>query len=219
VSEATTVLVVDDHALFRRGLRELLTAHGFAVVGEASNGIAAVRLAAELRPDVVVMDLEMPGMDGRAATEAIVGADLPSRVLILTISVSDADVLTSITAGACGYLLKDAEVAEIVAGVRAAAAGESMISPAMVGSMVRRLRQHERAAASAGGPAGAAARLTQRELEVLSLIIEGRENGEIAADLHLSASTVKRHVTALLEKLGVENRVQAAVYGIRHELV
>jgi len=218
VSEAITVLVVDDHALFRRGLRELLAAHGFAVVGEASNGIAAVRLAAELRPDVVVMDLEMPGMDGRAATEAIVGADLPSRVLILTMSDSGADVLTSITAGACGYLLKDAEVAEIVAGVRAAAAGESMISPAMVGSIVRRLRERERAAASAG-PAGAAAHLTQRELEVLSLVIEGRENGEIAAELHLSASTVKRHVTALLEKLGVENRVQAAVYGIRHELV
>src|SRR3954447_19427532 len=140
MSEAITVLVVDDHALFRRGLREVLGAHGFVVVGEASNGIAAVRMAAELQPDVVLMDLEMPGMDGRAATAAIVDAQLPSRVLILTISVSDADVLGAITAGASGYLLKDAEVAEIVAGVRAAAAGESMISPAMVGSMVRRLR-------------------------------------------------------------------------------
>jgi len=211
-----TVLLVDDHALFRRGLRELLDEHGFLVVGEASNGAAGVRLTAELRPDVVLMDLDMPGMDGQQATRAIIEQGGRSRVLVLTISVSDEDVLAAITAGAAGYLLKDADVAEMVAGVRAAAAGDSRISPAMMTSVVRRLREHERAI---HGPVGAAAALTEREREVLRLVAQGRDNAEIAAGLHLSGSTVKRHVANLLEKLGVANRVQAAVYGVRHELV
>jgi DNA-binding NarL/FixJ family response regulator len=217
MDQPVTVVLVDDHALFRRGLCELLVEHGFSVVGEASNGAAGVRLVAELRPDVVLMDLEMPGMDGQQATRAIAEQGLGARVLVMTISVSDEDVLAAITAGAAGYLLKDAEVAEIVAGVRAAAAGDSRISPAMITAVVDRLRQHERSARRER-PAPAAA-LTERELEVLGLVVEGFDNGEIAAMLHLSPSTVKHHVTGMLEKLGVANRVQAAVYGVRHELV
>src|SRR4051812_41200724 len=111
MDEPISVVLVDDHALFRRGLRELLVEHGFAVVGEASNGAAGVRLVAELRPDVVLMDLEMPGMDGQEATRAIADQGLRARVLVLTISLSDEDLLAAITAGAAGYLLKDAEVA------------------------------------------------------------------------------------------------------------
>jgi DNA-binding NarL/FixJ family response regulator len=214
-----TLLIADDHALFRRGLREFLTEYGFDVVGEASNGANAIRLASELRPDVVLMDLEMPEVDGREATAEIMTQGSAGAVLVLTMSFSDADVVAAITAGAAGYVLKDAPVPEIVAAVREAAAGRSMISPALVSSLVRRLRDHERAAASTTGPAGVVARLTPRELTVLALIVEGRENAEIATQLHLSASTVKRHVAAVLEKLGVDNRVQAAVYGVRHALV
>jgi DNA-binding NarL/FixJ family response regulator len=212
-----TVLLVDDHALFRRGLRELLGEHGFSVVGEASNGASGVRLAAELRPDVVLMDLDMPGMDGQRATRAIVELELPCRVLVLTISVANEDLLAAITAGAAGYLLKDADVAEMIAGVRAAATGESRISPAMMSSVVQRLRGRERSAIT--GPAGVAPALTARERDVLRLVAEGRDNSEMAAELHLSGSTVKRHVANLMEKLGVANRVQVAVYGVRHGLV
>src|SRR4051794_34133717 len=208
MSEApVSVLLVDDHALFRRGLRQLLAEYGFEIVGEAGNGAAGARLAEELAPDVVLMDLEMPGVDGRAGTRRIVQAGLACRVLVLTLSVLHADVLDAITAGASGYLLKDAPVEQIVAGIHAAAQGHSMISPPAASSLVARVREQatpERAAAADA--------LTAREREVLGMIAEGHGNAEIAQHMHLSASTVKNHTAALFDKLGVENRVQAAVH-------
>ena len=139
------LLLADDHTLFRRGLRELLEGYGFAVIGEAPNGSSAVRLARELRPDVTVMDLSMPGMGGVEATTAILEEDPGARILVLTISAEEEEVLDALLAGACGYLLKDAEVAEIVAGVRAAAAGDAMISPTVATRLVSRLREQRRA--------------------------------------------------------------------------
>jgi DNA-binding NarL/FixJ family response regulator len=211
------LLLADDHTLFRRGLRELLEGYGFAVIGEAPNGSSAVRLARELLPDVTVMDLSMPGMDGVEATRAILEENPGARILVLTISAEEEEVLDALLAGACGYLLKDAEVAEIVAGVRAAAAGDAMISPAVATRLVSRLReqrQNERVQAPPKPPP-----LTARERDILRLLAQGRENSAIASELVISSATVKTHVARLLDKLELENRVQAAVFAVRHGIV
>ena len=211
------LLLADDHTLFRRGLRELLEGYGFDVIGEASNGSSAVRLARELRPDVTVMDLSMPGMSGVEATQAILEEDRGARILVLTISAGEEEVLDALLAGACGYLLKDAEVAEIVTGVRAAAAGDTMISPPVATRLVGRLREQrrtERVQASTELPP-----LTVRERDILRLLTQGRQNSVIAAELVISRATVKTHVAHLLDKLGLDNRVQAAVFAVRHGIV
>jgi DNA-binding NarL/FixJ family response regulator len=208
------LLLVDDHTLFRRGLRELLEGYGFVIAGEAPTGSGAVRLARELRPDVIVMDVSMPGMGGVDATRAILKEDPAARILMLTISAQDEDVLDALVAGACGYLLKDAEVAEIVAGIRAAATGDAMISPIVATRLVARLREQsrrERVAAPAAAPP-----LTERERDILRLLTQGRGNAAIAAELVISPATAKTHVAHLLDKLGLDNRVQAAVYAVRH---
>jgi DNA-binding NarL/FixJ family response regulator len=211
------LLLVDDHTLFRRGLRELLEGYGFAVVAEAPNGSSAVQLARELRPDVTVMDLSMPGMNGVEATQAIVDEDPNARILVLTISAEEEEVLDALLAGACGYLLKDAEVAEIVAGVRAAAAGDAMISPAVATRLVDRLREQRRGERVKSPPKLPA--LTSRERDILRLLAQGRENSVIAGELLISPSTVKTHIARLLDKLGLDNRVQAAVFAVRHDIV
>jgi DNA-binding NarL/FixJ family response regulator len=211
------LLLADDHTLFRRGLRELLEGFGFSVIGEASNGSSAVRLARELRPDVIVMDLSMPDMNGVEATQAILEEDRGARILVLTISAGEEEVLDALLAGACGYLLKDAEVAEIVAGVRAAAAGDTMISPAVATRLVGRLRDQrrtERVQAPTELPP-----LTTRERDILRLLAQGRENSVIAGELLISRATVKTHVAHLLDKLALDNRVQAAVFAVRHGIV
>ena len=209
------VLLVEDHALFRHGLRELLDAAGLAVIGEASDGVTAVRLTRELRPDVVVMDLNMPRMDGIDATSEIMKADRPPVVLVLTVSTTSDDVLDAIAAGAAGYLLKDAEASEIVNAVRSASEGRSPLSPTIAGAVVRRVREQT---VTTEHPEDVLA-LTARETEILRLVAHGRDNTEIAQELYLSPSTVKNHVSRLLEKLGAENRVQAAVIGVRRGLV
>ena len=208
------LLLADDHTLFRRGLRELLDGYGFAVIGEAPTGSSAVRLARELRPDVTVMDLSMPGMGGVEATKAILDEDPGARILVLTISAEEEEVLDALLAGACGYLLKDAEVAEIVAGVRAAAAGDAMISPAVATRLVSRLREQRRTERVAAPPKPPP--LTARERDILKLLAQGRENTAIANELVISPSTVKTHIAHLLDKLGLDNRVQAAVFAVRH---
>jgi DNA-binding NarL/FixJ family response regulator len=211
------LLLADDHTLFRRGLRELLEGYGFEVVGEAPTGANAVRLARELRPDVTVMDLSMPGMGGVEATQAILDEDSAARILVLTISAEEDEVLDALLAGACGYLLKDAELAEIIAGVRAAAAGDAMISPAVATRLVARLRHQRRAERVEAAPKPPP--LTPRERDILALLAQGRENSAIAVELVISPATVKTHVARLLDKLELDNRVQAAVFAVRYGIV
>jgi NarL family two-component system response regulator LiaR len=209
------VLLVEDHALFRQGLRELLGTAGLSVIGEASDGVTAVRLTRELRPDVVVMDLNMPRMDGIDATSEIMKSDRPPVVLVLTVSTTNDDVLDAIAAGASGYLLKDAAADEIVNAVRNANTGSSTLSPTIAGAVVRRVREQS---ATTEQPEDLLA-LSEREREILRLVAQGHDNTEIAQELYLSPSTVKNHVSSILEKLGVDSRVQAAVRAARAGIV
>jgi DNA-binding NarL/FixJ family response regulator len=207
------VVLVDDHALFRRGLRRLLEGHGFQVVGEGSHGRAAVQLAAELKPDVVVCDLSMPLMGGVEAIRHIVAADPGARVLVMTISGDGDEVLDALLAGATGYLLKDARAEEILRAVHAAVAGESDVSPRVAGRLVTRLREVGHAQIPL-----LPASLTEREVDVLRLLATGKENSAIAQDLYLSPKTVKNHVSSILDKLQIDNRIQAAVLAVRRGL-
>jgi DNA-binding NarL/FixJ family response regulator len=210
------VLLVDDHDLFRTGLRNLLEEEGVLVVGEAGTGNEALRMVEELAPDVVVMDLNMPGMTGVEATRQIASVAPLARVLVLTISDQDADVLDAILAGACGYLLKDSSIGELMQGIRSAAVGESLISPTIASKVLQRVR------ASSPMPDIAEqiqTQLSEREIEVLKLIANGRDNADIAGQLHISPKTVKNHISNILMKLQIENRIQAAVYAVRSGLV
>jgi DNA-binding NarL/FixJ family response regulator len=218
-SNPIRVMDVDDHALFRSGLRRLLDEHeGLDVVGDARRGHEAVQRAADLRPDVVVMDINMPGMSGVDATRGVLEASPDTAVLMLTVTSDENAVLDSVLAGASGYLLKDAKLPEIVRGIQAAAAGESLIAPSVAGDLLARQRSHGAPDAPQSTPA-ATPELTPRELDVLRLVVEGCDNGAIGQRLHLSASTVKHHVSNTLEKLGVDNRIQAAVMAVRLGLV
>jgi DNA-binding NarL/FixJ family response regulator len=208
------VLLADDHALLRAGLRELLEERGVDVIGEATDGQDAVEQALALRPDVVLMDLNMPRVPGTEATRQIKRRIPNIRVLVLTVSRSEADVIEAFVAGADGYVLKDAPIAMILEGIHSAAAGHSLISPAVAVGLVHRVRQE-----AARHPAGPAAELSNRELEVLRLLARGRGNREIAGELHITTNTVKHHIAAILRKLGVTNRIQAAVYAHEHRLL
>jgi DNA-binding NarL/FixJ family response regulator len=210
------VLLVDDHDLFRTGLRNLLEDQGVKVVAEASTGKEAVRHVRELAPDVVLMDLNMPVMNGVEATRQIGDIAPLTRVVVLTISDRDGDVFDAILAGACGYLLKDSSIHDLLRGISAAAVGESLISPQIAPKVLRELR--------AARPAPKAAErllseLTERELEVLRLIANGKDNAQIAAELHISAKTVKNHISNILMKLQIKNRIQAAVFAVRSGIV
>ncbi len=216
VQDAPRVLIVDDHDLFRTGLRSLLEEQGVNVVGEAATGEEAVRGVQEATPDVVVMDLNMPGMSGVEATRHIT-ADAPlTRVVVLTISDQDGDVMDAILAGACGYLLKDSSIQDLLRGIRSAAVGESLISPHIAAKVLQRVR------ASMSLPeAGRTIRaeLSDREIEVLKLIANGRDNADIAGELCISPKTVKNHISNILMKLQIQNRIQAAVYAVRSGIV
>lgn len=218
VETATEIraVLIDDHTLFRQGVRGFLLQDGIQVVGEASNGAAGVKLVEELRPDVVVMDLHMPVMGGIDATRAIIERDPGARVLILTIADDEDEVVEALTAGACGYVLKVAAPADVALSVRAACVGECQLSPLVATRLVEHLRS---ATPDAPAPLPAPSNLTSRELQILSLVAAGKENNEIAAALTISPSTAKNHVANVLEKLGLDNRVQAAVYAVRAGLV
>ena len=209
------MLLVDDHDLFRSGLKTLLEEQGVQIVGEASAGAEAVEVVRELAPDVVVMDLNMPGMSGVEATRRITSFAPLSRVVVLTISDEDNDVMEAILAGACGYLLKDATIEELMKGIEAAAVGESLISPHIAGKVLHRLRS----SGSDGGGAEVDADLSEREVEVLRLIANGKDNAEIAQTLYISPKTVKNHISNILMKLQIHNRIQAAVYAVRSGIV
>jgi DNA-binding NarL/FixJ family response regulator len=191
------VLVADDHPIVRGGIVALLsTADDLTVIGEASDGIEAVRLALELEPDVVLMDLRMPGMDGDEATAQILAAKPELRVLILTTYESDASILTAIEAGASGYLLKAAPQDEILAGVRSVARGEVALAPSIAALLVKRV-------------AAPSVTLSPRETEVLALVAQGESNPRIAKALFVTEATVKTHLLHAFEKLGVSDRTRA----------
>jgi DNA-binding NarL/FixJ family response regulator len=207
------VLLVDDHDLFRTGLRNLLEEHGGVhVLAEAVNGAEAVKLVREFAPDVVVMDLNMPTMSGVDATRLITAQSPLTRVIVLSISDEDADVMDAIVAGACGYLLKDSSISEVVTGIRSAAVGASLISPTIASKVLQRVR-----ATTADTDIAETIRteLSDRELEVLKLIANGKDNAQIGAELVISPKTVKNHISNILMKLQIQNRIQAAVYAVR----
>ena len=210
------VLVVDDHDLFRAGLASVLASNaGIHVIGQASGGRTGVRLAAELRPDVVLMDLRMPDLDGPAATQQILAYNPDVRVLALTVASDEQDVASAVIAGACGYLLKDSPIDDVVEAVRAAARGIAWLSPRAAEALLDRIRRDyiEPEVVAESHPD-----LSPRELEVLQLIARGLDNGEIAAQLNISPRTAKNHVSSILAKLEVPNRIQAATYAVRSGL-
>ncbi len=206
---AIRVLVVDDHGVVRKGLRMYLGADPeFEIVGEARNGREAVQLARELRPDVVLMDLLMPVMDGIRATAAI-RSELPEiEVIALTSVLEDAAVSEAVRAGAIGYLLKDAESQELVTAIKAAAAGQVYLTSAALARLVN----------DVGMPQKAVDALTTREIDVLRLLASGKSNREIGQALSITDQTVKSHVSHVLDKLGVNSRTQAALYAIENGL-
>ena len=208
-----TVLVVDDHTVVRRGLVALLaTEPGIRVVGEAGNGLEAVERAEALRPQVVLMDLVMPGMDGVEATSRILARHPDIQVLVLTSFGSDAKLFPAVRAGAVGYLLKDTTPEELVRAIRRTAAGESPLNPGVARRLLRELA-HE---AEREMPQGEA--LSPRETEVLRLLARGLGNLAIGERLFISEATVRTHVSSILAKLGVANRTQAALYALRQGL-
>jgi DNA-binding NarL/FixJ family response regulator len=208
------VLLVDDHAVVREGLRAFLELQaGIEVVGEAADGDQALREADSLAPDVILMDLVMPKLDGVAAMRQLRARESRARVVVLTSFLDEERLLPAIQAGAAGYLLKNAEPSELARAVRAAHAGETIIDPTVAARLVSAL-------ADARAPAHAdAERLTRREREVLALIARGRSNKRIALELEISEKTVKTHVGHVLEKLGVADRTQAALLAVRDGLV
>jgi DNA-binding NarL/FixJ family response regulator len=207
------LLVVDDHDLFRAGLASLLSAEdGIEVIGQASGGKMGVRLAAELRPDVVLMDVRMPDMSGPDATRQILAHDPEARVLALTVSSEDSDVSAVLQAGACGFLAKDTPIDSLVVAIYAAASGAAWLSPRAAEVVLGRIRTAAPAAEQEQTPLE---QLSAREVDVLRLIANGMENAEIAAALNISPRTAKNHVSNILAKLGLPSRVQAAVYAVR----
>jgi DNA-binding NarL/FixJ family response regulator len=210
------VLLVDDHALFRKGVAELLSSEpGFELVGEAGDGIRAVEMARELMPDVIVMDISMPGIDGLEATRRI-KAEIPYvRIIILTVSESDHSLFDAIKSGAQGYLLKNVQPEALLDTLNGVVRGEASISGAMAARLLQDLARESRPASPPPSPAG---RLTQREQEVLRLVSQGKSNKEIASALSIAENTVKNHLKNILEKLHLENRVQAATFALRREM-
>jgi DNA-binding NarL/FixJ family response regulator len=202
------LLVVDDHPVVRDGIVGMVSSDpGIEVVGEASDGAEAVGLARALEPDVVLMDLRMPGTDGVAAIRELSRLGVPARVVVLTTYDADADVLPAIEAGATGYLLKDAPRAELLRAIRAAASGDAVLAPSVASRLVDRVRTPETSL------------LSPRELEVLALVADGATNRSAGERLHLSEATVKTHLLSVYAKLGVGDRAAAVAEGFRRGLL
>ena len=211
------MLIVDDHELFRRGLEQVLSEEGdLEIVGEAGDGLEAIERSNDLQPDVILMDVRMPGVGGIEATRRIRNAQPSTKVVMLTVSEDEEDLFAAVRAGATGYLLKEVSIDEVAGAVRAVARGQALITPSMATKLIvefnglsRRLdAQH-----------GNAPRLTDREIEVLRLVAKGMANKEIAAELVIAENTVKNHVRNILEKLQLKSRMEAAMYAVREKLV
>jgi len=203
-NDGVRVLVVDDDEHFRAGLAELL-----ATAGNAKDAVDVSRM---LRPDVVLMDVEMPGRNGIEATPGVLAACPEARVVMLTVSGDGTDVLEALLAGATGYLVKGTAPAALVAGIRAAAAGDALLSPGLATKLLGRMQAVAPVAARSG------ALLSERELEVLRLLAAGKANADIARELFLSPYTVRNHISSILSKLQIANRTEAAAYAIRSGL-
>lgn len=205
------LLIVDDHEIVREGLETLLAEEtSVSVVGQAANGAEALALAAELQPDVILMDLVMPELDGIEATRRIRSAGLASQILVLTSFADDQKVREAIEAGAIGYLLKDVLKADLLRAIQAASQGKPTLHPEAQSYLMRQV--------SAPATVPSKSNLTERELDVLRLIASGQSNKEIAVTLHLTEGTIKGYVSAILAKLGVADRTQAALYAVKHGL-
>ena len=213
--EQLRVVLVDDHPVYREGLARLLSQSGVEVVAQAGNGPDALSIVEEAAPDVVVMDLNMPGMSGVDVTRKLVERNPASKVLVVSVSAQEEDVTDAVLAGASGYVLKDGPVEEVVAGIQAAANGESLISPRIATMLLRKMRLD--------GPSetvrAARTPLSERELQVLRLVAEGKGNQEIGEALYIGQSTVRNHISSILMKLQVDNRVQAAVRAVLDRMV
>jgi DNA-binding NarL/FixJ family response regulator len=209
------VLIADDHKMFRQGLRMLFEMEpDIKVVGEARDGVEAQDMAIHLEPDVILMDINMPGIDGVEATRRILSKRPDAAIIILTMFREDEHVFQAIRAGARGYVLKDADSAEVMRAIRTVAAGGSVLDAAMTGKVFQQFRALSEASEK-NNPEG----LTERELEILTLIAGGASNREIGDKLFLSEKTVKNYITAIFQKLQTNDRTQAAVYAIQHGLI
>ncbi|HMV53431.1 MAG TPA: response regulator transcription factor [Rhodocyclaceae bacterium] len=216
MSERIRILLVDDHALFRSGVRSLIQkVDEFEIVGEAGDGLEGAKRAKQLKPDVVLLDLHMPGINGLESLKLIHEGDPTIHVLMLTVSEESDDLLRCLRAGATGYLLKNIEVATLTDAIRMASRGEFVISPRLMGAL---LGDNTRSLATeqARPEASVIDRLSQRERDVLVCLARGQSNKEIARVLDLAESTVKIHVQSILKKLELSSRVQAAVYAVEH---
>ncbi|MBV9309463.1 MAG: response regulator transcription factor [Solirubrobacterales bacterium] len=211
-----SVLVVDDHDLYRTGLSTLLAAKpDLDVLAQASGGRRGIRLAEELRPDVVLMDVRMPDLDGATATREIVQRHPSARVIALTVASDVADIAAMLRAGACGFVGKETPIDSLVVAIRAAAQGVAWLSPRAAEVVLAQLRRDDGKPDFDSGPVE---ELSSRELAVLRLIARGMENAQIADELRISPRTAKNHVSNILAKLGLPNRVQAAIYAVRRGL-
>lgn len=213
---ALRILLVDDHALFRSGIRLLLQQEArFEIVGEAADGLDAVKRAQQLSPDVVLLDLNMPGLSGLEALQLIKQDRPQCTVLILTVSEEGDELAQALRGGANGYLLKNMDADALIQSIHKAAAGTPVIADGMTAKLVAQL---QKPAAHSGAPAAGIERLTPREREILQSLARGESNKEIARRFNLAESTVKIHVQNILKKLSLSSRVQAAVYAVEHGL-